>query len=118
MVLCKILSLSLSVSPSDGQYLSFCPSDCASLYHSGVRRSGVYTIVLSPGVTLPVYCDMESEGETHTIYTHMHIIQYVHISIYNTVCVGAPKHQYVLIQRHVCLFVHSVSTTVQFHAKV
>uniref|UniRef100_A0A3Q3MPK2 Fibrinogen C domain-containing protein 1-like n=1 Tax=Mastacembelus armatus TaxID=205130 RepID=A0A3Q3MPK2_9TELE len=48
--------------PPDGPSLSFCQSDCASLYHSGVRRSGVYTIVLSPGATLPVYCDMETEG--------------------------------------------------------
>lgn len=50
--------------PSDVQPLSFCPSDCASLYHNGVRRSGVYTIVLSPGTARPVYCDMETEGET------------------------------------------------------
>ncbi|XP_019125921.2 fibrinogen alpha-2 chain [Larimichthys crocea] len=47
---------------SDRQYLSLCPSDCASLYHNGVRRSGVYNIALTPGTTLPVYCDMETEG--------------------------------------------------------
>ncbi|XP_069372443.1 angiopoietin-4-like [Paralichthys olivaceus] len=54
--------------PPGGQYLSFCPSDCASLYHNGVRRSGVYTIVLSPGTTLPVYCDMEAEGGGWTVF--------------------------------------------------
>ncbi|XP_008289010.1 angiopoietin-4-like, partial [Stegastes partitus] len=47
--------------PPDGKYLSFCPSDCASLFYNGVRRSGVYTIVMSSGSTLPVYCDMETE---------------------------------------------------------
>uniref|UniRef100_A0A3B4HC76 Angiopoietin-related protein 7-like n=1 Tax=Pundamilia nyererei TaxID=303518 RepID=A0A3B4HC76_9CICH len=53
--------------PSDVQPLSFCPSDCASLYHNGVRRSGVYTIVLSPGTARPVYCDMETEGGGWTV---------------------------------------------------
>uniref|UniRef100_G3P4N3 Fibrinogen C-terminal domain-containing protein n=1 Tax=Gasterosteus aculeatus aculeatus TaxID=481459 RepID=G3P4N3_GASAC len=48
--------------PPDGPRLSFCPSDCASLYHSGVRRSGVYTIVPSAGNGVPVYCDMETGG--------------------------------------------------------
>lgn len=53
-----------SLSPSGGQYLSHCQTDCASLYHNGVRRSGVYNIVLLPGEMLPVYCDMETDGES------------------------------------------------------
>lgn len=65
--------LSVCVSLSDGQYLSLCQADCASLYHSGVRRSGVYNVVLSPGAALPVYCDMETEGETHSILHAAHI---------------------------------------------
>ncbi|XP_041867359.1 fibrinogen-like protein 1 [Melanotaenia boesemani] len=62
------LTVSLSVSLSDGRFLSFCPSDCASLYHNGVRHSGVYTVIMFPGTILPVYCDMDTEGGGWTVF--------------------------------------------------
>ncbi|XP_034561277.1 fibrinogen C domain-containing protein 1-like, partial [Notolabrus celidotus] len=53
--------------PPDGRHMSLCPSDCASLYHNGVRRSGVYSIVVSPGSSQAVYCDMKTEGGGWTV---------------------------------------------------
>ena len=44
-----------------------CPIDCASIYYNGVRRSGLYTVVPSlAGMPVEVYCDMDTDGESHT----------------------------------------------------
>ncbi|XP_063079966.1 fibroleukin [Engraulis encrasicolus] len=50
------------------QHIRNCPIDCASLYYSGVHRSGVFTIVPSRGGSpLEVYCNMETEGGGWTV---------------------------------------------------
>uniref|UniRef100_A0A3Q4I0K6 Si:ch211-203k16.3 n=1 Tax=Neolamprologus brichardi TaxID=32507 RepID=A0A3Q4I0K6_NEOBR len=42
-----------------------CPIDCASIYHNGVRRSGLYTVVPSlAGMPVEVYCDMDTDGKS------------------------------------------------------
>uniref|UniRef100_A0A3B4AV99 Fibrinogen C-terminal domain-containing protein n=1 Tax=Periophthalmus magnuspinnatus TaxID=409849 RepID=A0A3B4AV99_9GOBI len=38
-----------------------CPTDCASIYYNGVRRSGLYTVVLA-GAPVEVFCDMDTDG--------------------------------------------------------
>ncbi|XP_056418973.1 fibrinogen-like protein 1 [Hyla sarda] len=40
-----------------------CHSDCSSLYHNGIRSSGVYTILPSSGGSpVEVFCDMDTQG--------------------------------------------------------
>lgn len=49
-----------------------CPIDCASIYYNGVRRSGLYTVVPSvAGMPVEVYCDMDTDGESHILYMYM-----------------------------------------------
>lgn len=52
---------------SEFQHVRNCPIDCASIYYNGVRRSGLYTVVPSlAGMPVEVYCDMDTDGESHT----------------------------------------------------
>ncbi|XP_019339328.1 angiopoietin-related protein 7 [Alligator mississippiensis] len=50
------------------QHTRSCPTDCASIYYSGIRRSGVYSIMPSVGrMPLEVLCEMDTEGGGWTI---------------------------------------------------
>ncbi|XP_011490239.1 ryncolin-1-like [Oryzias latipes] len=50
------------------QHVGDCPIDCASIYFSGVRRSGLYAVVPSlSGLPVDVYCDMDTEGGGWTV---------------------------------------------------
>ncbi|KAJ0026868.1 hypothetical protein NQD34_017868, partial [Periophthalmus magnuspinnatus] len=42
-------------------HIQNCPTDCASIYYNGVRRSGLYTVVLA-GAPVEVFCDMDTDG--------------------------------------------------------
>ncbi|CAL8407177.1 unnamed protein product [Arctogadus glacialis] len=48
-------------------HVSVCPVDCASLFLSGVRRSGVYSVVPGESRPIRVSCDMETDGGGWTV---------------------------------------------------
>ncbi|XP_056371606.1 fibrinogen-like protein 1 [Oenanthe melanoleuca] len=45
-----------------------CPMDCASVYYTGLRRSGIYSVLPSVrGLPVEVLCDMDTEGGGWTV---------------------------------------------------
>ncbi|XP_048842303.1 angiopoietin-related protein 7-like [Brienomyrus brachyistius] len=63
----QLLSAHQALHPDVRQVRS-CPMDCASVYHDGIRRSGVYTVVPSMGAwPVEVFCDMDTAGGGWTV---------------------------------------------------